>query len=70
MYHYTLAIANPGLCNFLKGAVGLPAGLTMVILTGAELATGNVMVGLYTLHAVAVDRMQLTHSLKAPDFNP
>ena len=26
-----LASANPGLCNFLKGAVGLPAGLTLVI---------------------------------------
>ncbi len=39
-----LAAANPGLCNFLKGAVGLPAGLTLVILTGAELFTGNVMV--------------------------
>ncbi|ACO68371.1 formate-nitrite transporter family [Micromonas commoda] len=38
-----LATANPGLCNFLKGAVGLPAGLTLVILTGAELFTGNVM---------------------------
>ena len=38
-----LAAANPGLCNFLKGAVGLPAGLTLVILTGAELFTGNVM---------------------------
>ena len=79
---------HPGLCNFLKGAIGLPAGLTMVrlyklnpvdpqlerrlvstlepasenlvaslcfqtrnlyryamvILTGAELVTGNVMV--------------------------
>ena len=31
------------MCNFLKGAVGLPAGLTLVILTGAELFTGNVM---------------------------
>ena len=39
-----LASSNPGLCNFLKGAVGLPAGLTLVILTGAELFTGNVMV--------------------------
>jgi len=39
-----LASANPGLCNFLKGAVGLPAGLTLVVLTGAELFTGNVMV--------------------------
>ena len=38
-----LAASNPGLCNFLKGAVGLPAGLTLVILTGAELFTGNVM---------------------------
>jgi len=33
---------NVGEDNFLKGAVGLPAGLTMVVLTGAELFTGNV----------------------------
>jgi len=33
---------NPGLSAFLKGAVGLPFGLTMVVLTGAELFTGNV----------------------------
>jgi len=39
-----LASSNPGLCNFLKGAVGLPCGLTLVILTGAELFTGNVFV--------------------------
>jgi len=39
-----LAAANPGLCDFLKGAVGLPVGLALVVLTGAELFTGNVMV--------------------------
>ena len=39
-----LASANPGLSAFLKGAVGLPTGLTLVVLTGAELFTGNVMV--------------------------
>jgi hypothetical protein len=39
-----LAASNPGLCNFLKGAVGLPTGLALVVLTGAELFTGNVMV--------------------------
>jgi formate/nitrite transporter len=39
-----LASSNPGLSAFLKGAVGLPGGLTLVVLTGAELFTGNVMV--------------------------
>lgn len=39
-----LAAANPGLCSFLKGAVGLPVGLFMVVVTGAELYTGNVFV--------------------------
>mmetsp|Transcript_19000 Transcript_19000/g.60325 ORF Transcript_19000/g.60325 Transcript_19000/m.60325 type:complete len:375 (+) Transcript_19000:87-1211(+) len=33
---------NVGLDMFLKGAVGLPAGLTLVVLTGAELFTSNV----------------------------
>lgn len=37
-----LAAANPGLSNLVKGLFGLPFGLTMVILTGAELFTGNV----------------------------
>jgi formate/nitrite transporter len=37
-----LASSNPGLASFVKGAIGLPAGLAMVILTGAELFTGNV----------------------------
>ena len=50
-----LATANPGLCNFLKGAVGLPAGLTLVILTGAELFTGNVMTMLSGLFAKRVE---------------
>lgn len=50
-----LAAANPGLCNFLKGAVGLPAGLTLVILTGAELFTGNVMTMLSGLFAKRVE---------------
>ena len=39
-----LAAANPGLCDFLKGAVGLPVGLSLVVLTGGELFTGNVFV--------------------------
>jgi len=50
-----LASANPGLCNFLKGAVGLPAGLTLVILTGAELFTGNVMTMFSGLLAKRID---------------
>lgn len=33
---------NVGEDNFLKGAVGLPAGLTLVVLTGSELFTSNV----------------------------
>jgi len=33
---------NVGEDNFLKGAIGLPAGLTLVVLTGAELFTSNV----------------------------
>jgi formate/nitrite transporter len=40
----TLAMNDPGMSALLKGAIGLPAGLTMVILTGAELFTGNVFV--------------------------
>ncbi|OUS43414.1 Nar, plastid nitrite transporter [Ostreococcus tauri] len=39
-----LAASNPGLSAFVRGAIGLPAGLTMVVLTGAELFTGNVFV--------------------------
>lgn len=39
-----LAASNPGLAAFVKGAIGLPAGLSMVILTGAELFTGNVFI--------------------------
>ena len=30
-----LMAANPGACNFLKGAVGLPTGLFMVVITGS-----------------------------------
>lgn len=39
-----LAAANPGLAKLLFGVVGLPAGLTLVLVTGAELFTGNVAV--------------------------
>lgn len=39
-----LASANPGLAAIVKGAIGLPAGLAMVILTGSELFTDNVFV--------------------------
>lgn len=52
-----LAANNPGLSAFVKGAIGLPAGLTMVILTGAELFTGNVFVMLSgALNGVANER--------------
>jgi len=37
-----LAAAHPGLAKLLFAVVGLPAGLTMVLVTGAELFTGNV----------------------------
>lgn len=37
-----VAAANPGLGKWLSGAIGLPVGLAMVILTGSELFTGNV----------------------------
>jgi formate/nitrite transporter len=57
-----LAAANPGLCNFLKGAVGLPAGLTLVILTGAELFTGNVMIMLSGLLAKKIELPALTRN--------
>lgn len=57
-----LASANPGLSAFLKGAIGLPAGLTMVILTGGELFTGNVMVMLSGLLTGVVDAGKLARS--------
>ena len=57
-----LASANPGLSAFLKGAIGLPAGLTMVILTGGELFTGNVMVMLSGLLNGVVDAGKLARS--------
>lgn len=37
-----VAASNPGLSKWLHGAIGLPVGLSMVILTGGELFTGNV----------------------------
>lgn len=36
-----IAAANPGLQKFLMGAFGLPLGLLMILVTGAELFTGN-----------------------------
>jgi formate transporter len=36
-----LAATNPGLQRFLSGAMGLPTGLIMCLVTGAELFTGN-----------------------------
>ena len=38
-----LASANPGLQKIVMGAFGLPMGLLMTLVTGAELATGNFM---------------------------
>ena len=55
-----LAAANPGLSNFLKGAVGLPAGLGMVLLTGAELSTGNMFIMLTGV---------LANKISMADFN-
>jgi formate/nitrite transporter len=36
-----LAASNPGLQKMLMGVFGLPIGLTMVLVTGGELFTGN-----------------------------
>ena len=57
-----LMAANPGACNFLKGAVGLPTGLFMVVITGAELFTGNVMVMLSGLLAKTVQTADLVRN--------
>ncbi|KAK9809749.1 hypothetical protein WJX73_002441 [Symbiochloris irregularis] len=38
-----LASSNPGLQRLIQGAFGLPMGLILVVLTGAELFTGNTM---------------------------
>ncbi|UPQ97869.1 formate-nitrite transporter family [Chloropicon primus] len=54
-----LASSDPGLASFLKGAIGLPAGLSMVVLTGAELFTGNVFVMISGLLAGRVKAMDL-----------
>ena len=35
---------NPGLQKLVMGAVGLPFGLIMVMICGAELFTGNTMI--------------------------
>jgi len=58
----TLAANNPGLSSFVKGAIGLPAGLSMVILTGAELFTGNVFVMLSGLLTGKVNIMDVLKS--------
>ncbi len=58
----TLAANNPGLASFVKGAIGLPAGLAMVILTGAELFTGNVFVMLSGLLAGKVNALDVLKS--------
>jgi formate/nitrite transporter FocA (FNT family) len=57
-----VAGSNPGLAAFLKGAVGLPAGLTLVIMTGAELFTGNVFVMLSGLMKGKVNAGALTRN--------
>ena len=36
-----IAAANPGLQKILMGSIGLPFGLTMVVVSGGELFTGN-----------------------------
>lgn len=36
-----IASANPGLAKILMGSIGLPFGLTMVVVSGGELFTGN-----------------------------
>jgi len=36
-----LAASNPGLQKMILGAFGLPSGLLMVLVAGAELFTGN-----------------------------
>ena len=36
-----IAAANPGLQKMIVGAFGLPFGLMMTLVTGAELFTGN-----------------------------
>ena len=56
-----LASSNPGLASFVKGAIGLPAGLSMVILTGGELFTGNVFV---MLSGLLSGKVKLTDLLK------
>ena len=38
-----LATSNPGLQKIIMGVFGLPMGLLMTLVTGAELATGNFM---------------------------
>ena len=38
-----LASTNPGLQKLIAGAFGLPLGLILVLMTGAELFTGNTM---------------------------
>ncbi len=55
----SLAAANPGLAKLLAGAIGLPMGLFMVVLTGGELFTGNVFVMLSGLLAGRVSGAQL-----------
>ena len=36
-----IAADNPGMANFVKGAIGIPFGLILVLVCGAELFTGN-----------------------------
>lgn len=58
-----LAAANPGLSNFLKGAVGLPAGLGMVLLTGAELSTGNMFIMLTGVFAKKISFAEMNKNI-------
>lgn len=54
-----LAQANPGLQRFLLGAIGLPMGLLMTIITGAELFTANTAL-------VPAAMYEVRHPLRAP----
>ena len=49
-----IAAANPGLHKIILGAFGLPLGLFMTLMTGAELFTGNTaLVGMANMEGKA-----------------
>jgi formate/nitrite transporter len=57
-----LAANNPGLHKFILGAIGLPSGLFMTLMTGAELFTGNT--ALVTM-AVMEDKADTSQLMKS-----